>query len=67
MIRQRIINSQMNISLPSEMHEELRESAWQERKTLSALCREILELGLKKRKEDEETANTMRAAGSAAR
>ena len=49
MHRQRIHNSQMNISLPSELHEKLRESAWQERKTISAFCREIIELGMKQR------------------
>ena len=42
----RIINSQMNISLPVELHEQLREHAWQERKTLSHVCREMLEAGL---------------------
>ena len=42
----RIINSQMNISLPVELHERLREHAWQERKTLSHVCREMREAGL---------------------
>ena len=58
MSRQRIHDSQMNISLPSELHERLRESAWQERKTISAFCREIIELGMKQRESDEQTAET---------
>ena len=42
----RIMNSQMNVSLPVEMHERLRELAWQERMPLSHLCRELIEAGL---------------------
>ena len=45
----REMNSQMNISLPIELHEELREIAWQERKPLSHLCRDFLEEGLGRR------------------
>ena len=42
----RVMNSQMNVSLPVELHERLREMAWQERIALSHLCRELLETGL---------------------
>ena len=42
----RVMNSQMNVSLPVEMHERLRELAWQERMPLSHLCRELIEAGL---------------------
>ena len=42
----RVMNSQMNVSLPVEMHERLRELAWQERMPLSHLCRELLEAGM---------------------
>ena len=28
----RVMNSQMNVSLPVELHEKLREMAWQERR-----------------------------------
>ena len=62
MSRQRIHDSQMNISLPSELHEKLRESAWQERKTISAFCREIIELGMRQRESDEQEAGTVAAA-----
>ena len=46
----RVMNSQMNVSLPVEMHERLRELAWQERMPLSHLCRELIEAGLLMRK-----------------
>ena len=42
----RVMNSQMNVSLPVEMHERLRDLAWQERMPLSHLCRELLEAGM---------------------
>ena len=64
MSRQRIHDSQMNISLPSQLHERLRESAWQERKTISAFCREIIELGMKQRESDEQTTGTVAAAST---
>ena len=51
----RVMNSQMNVSLPVEMHERLRELAWQERIPLSHLCRQLLEAGLTIR--DEGRAN----------
>lgn len=47
----RVINSQMNISLPFEMHERLRQIAWEHRLPLSHLCRELLEEGLRGHKE----------------
>ena len=49
----RRMNSQMNISLPIELHEKLREIAWVERIPLSHLCRHLLELGMKQREEGE--------------
>ena len=39
-------NSQMNISLPIELHEQLREIAWNRRIALSHLCRVLLVKGL---------------------
>ncbi len=42
----RVMNSAMNISLPVELHEELREIAWANRMPLSHLCRELLQEGL---------------------
>ena len=42
-----VMNSQMNISLPIEMHERLREIAWEHRLPLSHLCRELLETALR--------------------
>lgn len=42
----RVMNSQMNISLPIEMHERLREIAWKHRQPLSHVCRELLETAL---------------------
>ncbi|MDE0207057.1 MAG: hypothetical protein OXP66_13655 [Candidatus Tectomicrobia bacterium] len=43
----RVMNSQMNISLPIEMHERLREIAWEHRQPLSHVCRELLEMALR--------------------
>ena len=34
--RSRIHDSSMNIALPSQLHQKLKDTAWQERKTLSA-------------------------------
>ncbi len=39
-------NSQMNISLPIELHEQLRDIAWNRRISLSHLCRVLLVKGL---------------------
>ena len=47
----RTMNSAMNISLPVELHEQLRDLAWQERLPLSHLCRELLETGMRLREE----------------
>ena len=52
----RRMNSQMNISLPIEMHERLRKIAWEERIPLSHLCRYLLEVGMQHRGEVSETA-----------
>ena len=60
--RSRIHDSSMNIALPSELHQKLKDTAWQERKTLSAFCREIIELGMKQR----ESESNGRAAGNTA-
>ena len=43
----RTMNSAMNISLPVELHEQLRDLAWQERKPLSHLCCDFLEEGIR--------------------
>ena len=48
----RVMNSAMNISLPAELHEKLRDVAWQERLPLSRLCRDLLESGLRRREEE---------------
>lgn len=42
----RVMNSQMNVSLPIEMHERLRELAWMHRVPLSHVARELIETGL---------------------
>ena len=39
-------NSQMNVSLPIELHEQLRNIAWHRRLSLSHLCRVLLVKGL---------------------
>ena len=51
----RTMNSAMNISLPVELHEQLRELAWQERKPLSHLCRDFLEAGIRQHEKDRVT------------
>ena len=43
------MDASMHITLPSDLREKLRDDAWKERKTLSALCREILEHGVHER------------------
>ena len=48
----RVMNSQMNISLPIALHELLRDLAWQERKPLSHLCRDLIEAGMQAREEN---------------
>ncbi len=50
----RVMNSAMNISLPIELHEELREIAWANRMPLSHLCRDLLQEGLERRREQED-------------
>ena len=62
----RVMNSQMNVSLPVEMHETLRELAWQERKPLSHLCRELIEAGLVVRGKDRTNGVKGKAAGTTA-
>ena len=42
----RRMNSQMNVSLPIDLHERLRSIAWHERVPLSHLCRLLLAKGL---------------------
>ena len=60
----RVMNSQMNISLPIEMHEILRELAWQERLPLSHLCRELIEVGLAVREKDGANGVKGKATGT---
>ena len=48
----RTMNSSMNISLPVELHEQLRNLAWEERLPLSHLCRNLIEAGMRLRGED---------------
>ena len=51
-----ITKSQMNVSLPLELHETLREIAWEHRRSLSSVVCELLEAGLELRdKEDDRT------------
>ena len=47
----RVMKSQMNISLPVELHERLREIAWEHRQPLSHVCRALLEEALRVHKE----------------
>ena len=49
----RHITSQMNISLPVELHEKLRELAWKNRMPLSHLCRELITESIRIREEGE--------------
>ena len=57
----RQMNSQMNISLPFELHEKLRELAWENRMPLSHLCRELIEESIRMREEGE-AADSVAAA-----
>ena len=56
----RHMNSQMNISLPIELHEKLRELAWENRMPLSHLCRELIQEGIRAREEGK-AANSVSA------
>lgn len=47
-------NSQMNVSLPIELHEQLREVAWDRRIALSHLCRILLVKGLEVWEKEQE-------------
>ena len=55
-------STQLHISLPADLEAELRELAWQKRQYLSHLCRDFIEAGMKKMKE-EDAAESM-AAGN---
>ena len=57
----RHVTSSMNISLPVEMHEQLRELAWKNRMPLSHLCRELITEGIRLREEGE-AADSVSAA-----
>ena len=48
----RIMNSQMNVSLPFDLHERLRELAWEYRQPLSHLVRGLIEVGLEAHERD---------------
>ena len=56
----RHVTSSMNISLPVEMHEQLRELAWKNRMPLSHLCRELIAEGIRIREADEEANSASR-------
>ena len=60
---QRVMNSQMNIALPMELHEKLRDLAWQERLSISALCRELIEAGMQLREEETVSESKSGAVG----
>ena len=60
---QRVMNSQMNIALPMELHEKLRDLAWQERLSISALCRELIEAGMQLREEETVSDSKSGAVG----
>ena len=60
---QRVMNSQMNIALPMELHEKLRDLAWQERLSISALCRELIEAGMQQREEETVSDSKSGAVG----
>ena len=49
----RHVTSSMNISLPVELHEQLRELAWKHRMPLSHLCRELIAEGIRVREAGE--------------
>ena len=57
----RQMNSQMNISLPVELHEKLRDLAWENRMPLSHLCRELIQESIRMR-EAGEAADSVSAA-----
>lgn len=43
------MTSQMNISLPLELHQKLRDLAWEDRVPLSHLCRNLIQAGIRLR------------------
>ena len=51
-------NTQLHISLPAELDAELRDLAWQKRQYVSHLCRQFIEDGMKKMKEDDAAEST---------
>ena len=50
----RRITSQMNISMPVDLHEKLRAMAWQQHIPLSHLCRALLTKGLEVWQKEQE-------------
>ena len=60
----RVMNLQRNVSLPVEMHERLREPAWQERMPLPHRCRELLEAGLPLREKNGATGAEGEVSGA---
>ena len=46
----RVTKSQMNVSLPLEMHERLREIAWEHRQPLSHVVRALIAAGMQAHK-----------------
>ena len=46
------MTSQMNISLPIELHQKLRDLAWQDRLPLSHLCRNLIQAGIRLRESE---------------
>ena len=53
-----ITKSQMNVSLPLELHERLREVAWEHRRSLSSVVCELLEAGFELRDREEAGGRT---------
>ena len=53
--REAPVNTQVNVILPVDLGQKLRDLAWMERKSTSALCRELLRQGIELREEKEQS------------
>ena len=47
------MNTQLNVILPVDLGQKIKDLAWAERKSTSGLCRELLRLGIEIREEKE--------------
>ena len=48
------MNTQLNVILPVDLHQQIRDRAWEERKSTSALCRQLLRDAMSQHEQEQE-------------